>query len=104
MHCAGIRLIFFWKQEFCICCFSVTSIFSDDINFLDTFGFRTFFIGKFICFLADFNSYMSITSLFWNSAFFKIFSDDTVTARVVVADSFDGKFSRLFTNLCLDDI
>lgn len=43
MHCAGIRLIFFWKQEFCICCFSVTSIFSDDINFLDTFGFRTFF-------------------------------------------------------------
>lgn len=84
MHCAGIRLIFFWKQEFCICCFSVTSIFSDDINFLDTFGFRTFFIGKFICFLADFNSYMSITSLFWNSAFFKIFSDDTITARVVV--------------------
>lgn len=82
----------------------MAAFFSDDIDFLYTFGFWAFFVSKFVGFLAYLNRNMCVTGLFWNGAFLEVFCDNTVAAWIVVTNAFDRQFSRFFTDLGFDNV
>ena len=104
MFLAKNRLIFFWKQIRSVCCFSMTALFADNVNFSLFFVCRTILCGEFIACFTYFNCNVDITGLGRNGSFFKIFCDHTAASWIVITNPFNSKFSRLFADFCFYNV
>ena len=98
------RLIFFWKHIRRVCCFSMTALFADNVNFPLFFVCRTILCGEFIACFTYFNCNVDITGLGRNGSFFKIFCDHTAASWIVITNPFNSKFSRLFADFCFYNV
>ena len=104
MFLAENRLIFFWKHIRSVCCFSMTALFADNVNFSLFFVCRTILCGEFIACFTYFNCNVDITGLGRNGSFFKIFCDHTAASWIVITNPFNSKFSRLFADFCFYNV
>ena len=104
MFLAENRLIFFWKHIRSVCCFSMTALFADNVNFSLFFVCRTILCGEFIACFTYFNCNVDITGLGRNGSFFKIFCDHTAASWIVITNLFNSKFSRLFADFCFYNV
>ena len=86
MFLAENRLIFFWKHIRSVCCFSMTALFADNVNFSLFFVCRTILCGEFIACFTYFNCNVDITGLGRNGSFFKIFCDHTAASWIVITN------------------
>ena len=104
MFLAENRLIFFWKQIRSVCCFSMTALFADNVNFPLFFVCRTILCGEFIACFTYFNCNVDITGLGRNGSFFKIFCGHTAASWIVITNPFNSKFSRFFADFCFYNV
>ena len=92
MFLAENRLIFFWKQIRSVCCFPMTALFADNVNFSLFFVCRTILCGEFIACFTYFNCNVDITGLGRNGSFFKIFCDHTAASWIVITNPLIASF------------